>query len=85
MFKMIVLLAAGAFVYTMGHNAASASTDEAASAKPQAAWEQVATTGGTWIAREIHEQTAWAAQSPSSSADQPAAVEIQPRITFTAG
>ena len=84
MFKMIVLLAAGAFVYTMGHNAASASTGEAP-AKPQAAWEQAATTGGTWIAREIHEQTAWAAQSPSSSADQPAAVEIQPRITFTAG
>lgn len=76
---MIFLLAGGAFVYTMGHNAAPASTD-GADAKPPAAWEQVATTGGTWIARELHKQTAWAAESPSTA--QPAAIDIQPTFTI---
>ncbi len=81
MFKMIFLIAAGCFVYTMGHHAASASTDEAATAKPQAAWEQAATTGGAWIARELHEQTAWAVQSAPDEA--PAAFHLQPVIDIS--
>jgi hypothetical protein len=77
MFKMIALLAAGAFAYNMGHHAATTPAD--ASAKAPAMWETAATASGTWIARQVHEQTAWAAEGSKA---QPAPIEVRADYTI---
>jgi hypothetical protein len=70
MLRLILLLGAGGYIYSLGHNSAVHSA-EAAEAQPSLV-TSVARTGATWIAREVHEQTAWAAED-AETAPQPAA------------
>lgn len=64
-----MLLGAGGYLYSLGHNSAVAETDNAP--KPSM-MSTVAKAGAGWIAREVHEQTAWAAEEPKAPAAAPA-------------
>ena len=64
-----MLLGAGGYLYSLGHNSAAASAEP--SEKPSMV-STVARAGAGWIAREVHEQTAWAAAEPSQAPVQTA-------------
>lgn len=66
MLRLMMLLAAGGYIYSLGHNSAVASSPEAGPSKPSM-MSSIASTGAGWIAREVHEQTAWAAEKPAEA------------------
>ncbi|OYX30741.1 MAG: hypothetical protein B7Y99_11405 [Caulobacterales bacterium 32-69-10] len=70
MLRLIMLLGAAGYIYSLGHNSAAASAE--ASPVPNV-MSSVAKAGAGWIAREVHEQTAWAAATPGQAAAAPVA------------
>lgn len=70
-----MLLGAGGYLYSLGHNSAAPTTEDAP--KPSMV-STVAKAGAGWIAREVHEQTAWAAESR----DAPAPVQPTPQPQY---
>ncbi|HTI65940.1 MAG TPA: hypothetical protein VL460_00180 [Caulobacteraceae bacterium] len=67
MLRLIMFLCAAGYIYSLGHNSAVASTE---AAPPVSGIAAVAQAGAGWVAREVHEQTAWAADK--APAIQPA-------------
>ncbi len=71
MLRLILIICAGLFLYNLGQKAA------ATPANPNAqlsAWMAVAHAGEVWVARQVHEQTAWA---ENTTADASAEATVQ--------
>lgn len=69
MLRLALLLGAAGYVYSLGHN--SAAPAAGGPAKPSMV-SNIASVGATWIAREVHEQTAWAARDSAAADAAPA-------------
>lgn len=81
MFRLLALLCAGAYVYNLGLTAAATPANASVQQQPVAVVQKknnqpsllsaVAQSGGVWLARQVHEQTAWADEGQAAGRAAP--------------